>query len=70
MGTGHVSGDRQLLQEVCVESTVMVTVNMIYFCLYAGGNDVKVAYGIGSAFIIRICIVVEILCEILLCVRR
>ena len=51
----------ELIQEVFLESTVTIVVNMIYFCLFAGGDDIYVAFGVGSAFIFGLFLLAEIL---------
>ena len=54
----------ELLQEVCVESTMAVIVNMIYFSIFAGGGDLYVAFGVGTALVFGLFFAVEIIIEI------
>ena len=36
----------EMLQEVCVEYSVTVIVNLIYFCIFASGDNIYVAFGV------------------------
>jgi len=51
----------ELLQDVFVESTVTVIVNMLYFTIFAGGDDIFVAFGVGTAFIFGLFLVAELI---------
>ena len=60
----------ELLQEVFLESTVAVAVNMLYFAIFAGGNDILVAFGVGTAIILGLFLLAEFVFESLLRIRR
>ena len=39
----------ELVQEVLIESTVTTLVNLAYFCIFAAGDDIFIAFGVGTA---------------------
>ena len=59
----------ELVQEVVLESTVTLIVNMLYFAIFAGGDDIFVAFGVGTALILGVFILAHLVFEILLCIR-
>ena len=60
----------ELVQEVFLESTVTVIVNMIYFCIFAGGDDIYVAFGVGTALIFGLFLTAEVVLECFRCIRE
>ena len=50
----------ELLQDVFFESMVTVVVNILYFSIFSGSDDLYVAFGIGTAFIFGIFVLAEI----------
>ena len=60
----------ELIQEVFLESTVTVVVNVIYFAIFAASDDIIASFGIGTALIFGIFVVAELLFEALICIRK
>ena len=50
-----------LAQEVCIKSLVTIIVNLTYLSIFAGGDDIYIAFGIGTATFIGIFLVAGLL---------
>ena len=51
----------ELVQEVIIKATVTVIVNLIYFAIFAGGDNIYVAFGVGTALFIGIFLIAGLL---------